>query len=71
MKKPIEELDEYELQLCESTDPADHQALLIRRMMKERGIDPDGAWYIERMSMRSTDPNLVIEEVDYDYKKRS
>ena len=40
--RPIDKLDSYEKELCESEDPADHTALLMRLLMKDNGVDPDG-----------------------------
>lgn len=66
---PFEELDEYEKELCQSADPADHTALLMRIALKGIGIDPDGDdWYVSGHKMESSDPNLVIEEQKLYYK---
>lgn len=40
-KMLIDKLDSYEKELCESGDPADHTALLMRLMMKKHGVNPD------------------------------
>ena len=40
-KMPIDKLDSYERELCESEDPADHTALLMRLLLKKNGVDPD------------------------------
>lgn len=66
---PIEELDEYERALCESADPADHTALLMRLALRSAGVDPDSDdWYISGHKMESSDPNLVIEEQKLYYR---
>ena len=44
--RPIDKLDSYERDLCESKDPADHTALLMRLLMKDNGVDPDGDWEV-------------------------
>jgi len=66
---PIEELDEYERALCESADPADHTALLMRIALKGIGIDPDSEdWFVSGVRMTSSDPNLVTEEQKLYYR---
>lgn len=65
----FDDLDDYEKELCQSADPADHTALLMRIALKGIGIDPDGDdWYVSGHKMESSDPNLVIEEQKLRYR---
>lgn len=59
---PYEELDDYEKELCSSTDPIDHTALLIRLALKNVNVDPDkDDWWVSRQDIKSGNPNLVTE----------
>lgn len=62
-------LDEYELELYNSSDPADQLALKIRLKIKGMNLNPDETEIIDSHWNFNSTPDFIIEEVPYVWKK--